>query len=115
MKMNISAQTFTILALLILSAAPLSAEQFGLFTYRVDGEEVQITDYAEDAAGEVVIPAEIDGKPVTSIGRRAFSDCSRLIEISIPERVEFIGEHSFSGCAALTSISVKEGMDLCWG
>ncbi len=48
--------------------APLSAEQFGLFTYEVGGETVEITNYPTTETGAVVIPAEIRGNPVTSIG-----------------------------------------------
>ena len=38
----------------------------------------------------------------------AFSDCSSLKSISIPDSVEQIGYYVFSGCNSLTSISVSE-------
>ena len=72
------------LAILCLSAAPLCAEQFGLFTYQVvGGTTIEITDYPEDAVGPVEIPAMIDGKPVTSIGEDAFRSCSALTSVTI--------------------------------
>lgn len=70
--------------LLCLSAAPLSAEQCGLFTYSVSVGEVPISDYPEDATGDVAITAEIDGNPVTEIGSDPFEDCRRIISVSIP-------------------------------
>lgn len=86
-----------------LSAAPLFAEQFDLFTYRVFDDEVTITDYPENATGDVAIPAEIDGKPVTEIGGFAFEDCKRITSVTIPESVTEIGEEAFSTYAGLTS------------
>lgn len=64
----IASPTLVIGVILGLSSGSLSAEEYGLFTYRVVGDTVQITGYPREAVGDVVIPAEIDGKPVTSIG-----------------------------------------------
>ena len=41
----------------------------------------------KEAVGEVEIPAEIDGRPVTAIGEGAFAGCSRLTSVFIPESV----------------------------
>ncbi|MBQ9752026.1 MAG: leucine-rich repeat domain-containing protein [Paludibacteraceae bacterium] len=46
---------------------------------------------------------------VTSIGNRAFSDCSSLTSITIPENVTSIGSYAFSGCTSLTSMVVESG------
>ena len=90
------------LGLFFCSVASLSAEQFGLFTYEVIGETVTITDYPEDAVGDVKIPAVIDGKPVTEIGTYALSRCRRLTFVSIPDSVAVIGGSAFASCTGLT-------------
>ena len=47
---------------------------------------------------------------VTSIGDRAFSECTRLTSVIIPEGVTNIGEYAFSKCAGLKSITIPESV-----
>ena len=98
--------------LLLCFSLPLRAEQFGLFTYRVDngGTTVTITDYPDNATGPVVIPAEIAGKPVTSIGRSAFSGCTGLTSVTIPSSVTSIGDFAFYNCRGLASVTIPSSV-----
>ena len=59
---------------------------------------LRITDYKEDRVKEVIIPAEIEGKKVTSIGDYAFSGQSSLDSISVPDGIISIGEGAFYNC-----------------
>ena len=54
-----------------------------------------------------VIPS--DGS-VTSIGDWAFSSCSSLTSINIPDSVTSIGSHAFYDCDSLTSITIPESV-----
>ena len=60
-------------------------------------------------SGDIVIPENvIAGNEfiVTSIGDRAFFECSGLTSISIPDGVISIGADAFYNCTSLTSLSI---------
>lgn len=52
---------------------------------------------------------ELDGV-VTAIRRSAFSDCTSLSSITIPDCVASIGSSAFSGCKNLTSVTIGSGV-----
>ncbi len=47
---------------------------------------------------------------VTSIGETAFWDCSSLTSITIGDGVTSIGDTAFRGCSSLTSITIPDGV-----
>lgn len=47
---------------------------------------------------------------MTSIGENAFSGCSGLTSITIPNRVTSIGGRAFSSCSRLTSITIPNSV-----
>ncbi len=51
-----------------------------------------------------------DGDAVTVIGNAAFTFCSDLTSVTIPEGVTSIGDDAFYGCDSLTSITIPEGV-----
>ena len=47
---------------------------------------------------------------VTSIGKRAFYDCSSLNKIELPSSVTSIGDWAFDSCSSLSQINIPEGV-----
>jgi hypothetical protein len=108
-----------VLVLSVLSSS-VRAGTLGDLFYRTNGlfipdvlfipdSEVTITGCKQDAQGELVIPAEIEGLPVTRI-LKAFSGCRSLTSITIPDSVTFIGERAFWECSSLTSIAIPDSV-----
>ena len=85
-----------------------SAEVPDGLKYDVSGGEVTIKP-SINASGDLKIPSEIEGYPVTSIDDYAFYGCAGLTSITIPDCVTSIGIHAFGDCAGLMSISVESG------
>ena len=89
-----------------------SAEEgtYGNLSYGVtNAGEIEITG-CNMGVTSVEIPAEIDRKPVTSIGNNAFRDCTSLTEVKIPDSVINIGDYAFYGCTSLTGITIPDGV-----
>ena len=84
------------------------AEQ-GLEYDVIDGE-VRITGHTKDLPAEVVIPAEIDGKPVTGIDSCAFEYCFDLTNVIVPDSVTSIGYEAFYACDSLWGITISDSV-----
>ena len=57
-----------------------------------------------DAVGTISVPAVIDGRRVVEIGEGAFSNCTQLATVIIPEGVSAIAAKAFVGCSALANV-----------
>ena len=105
-----------LLAVAILVATALiftpkaQAATSGYYTYTVSDGKATITDCNTSISGDITIPSTLGGYPVTSIGNWAFSDCTSLGSVTIPDSVTSIGVRAFSGCSSLTSVTIPDGV-----
>lgn len=78
-------------------------EQFGDYEYVINNNQIMITRYTGDDQN-VVIPAEIDNKPVAVIGPFAFDSAQTLEILEIPEGVETVEVGAFWDCTNLRKV-----------
>ncbi|MDB4500920.1 leucine-rich repeat domain-containing protein [Akkermansiaceae bacterium] len=78
--------------------------------WRAINGEIIIVGSSNLVEGDLLIPNEVDGLVVTSIGNGAFAFCESLTSITIPESVTSIGNEAFSDCTSLTSITIPDSV-----
>lgn len=105
------------------------------FVYEYDDGEVVITEY-KGSDISVIIPSEIDNRPVTTIGagafekydleyiefpetittieEKAFYDCDMLKKISLPDSLSFIGYKAFDDCDRIKSVIIPDNVSFDW-
>lgn len=122
MKRTLSLVLSLIMILGIFASMPVSVNAVGAsdltFTLNDDGISYSITDCNESVIGEIVIPETYNGLPVTmvtgySLGDYyygAFSKCTGLTSIRIPNTVKKIGNYAFYYCENLSSIIIPDGV-----
>lgn len=57
-----------------------------------------------EPVGELSVPSQLDGHPVTAIADGAFSDCTGLASVVLPGGVTVVGDEAFFGCENLTQV-----------
>lgn len=77
--------------------------------FRYNDEAGWIIQYIGDAEN-VVVPAEINGCPITAINQDAFSGNEKIRSVTISQGITEIGSYAFSNCVNLESVSIRDGM-----
>ena len=79
------------------------------FTKNADGTYT-VSGIGSCTDADIVIPPTYNGGKVTSIGICAFTNCTSLTSIVIPDSVTEFGTQAFSGCTGLTSVVLPDGL-----
>lgn len=96
-----------------------SYKESGEYYYEVnDDNTVTIIKYIGKGI-DIVIPSEIDGMKVTTLGNSsqsagAFQDCTTLTSVVISEGITAILDNSFKGCTSLNSVTIPASVTIIW-
>lgn len=104
-------------------------------TYNLRDDDTYEVSAGDGVSGAIFIPAEYNGKPVTSIadnaflfrngitsvviangitsiGASAFADCAKITRVEMPDSVTSIGNYAFSKCPKLTTAVIPNGVSV---
>ena len=79
-------------------------------TEELEDGTIRIAKFAS-ATSEYTIPSVMNGKKVTEIGQNAFSYCTQLTRVTIPDSVTKIGYDAFYECRSLKSITIPKNVN----
>ena len=135
-----AAMLFGSVAMLGGIASAAYEKQEGYLNFKVRDDEAVLVSCAQNAMGEITVPAAVGGVPVKriaggefmvssgafegckgitklnlpdsiiEIGNSAFRGCSKLAEINLPAGVTEIGDDCFNGCEGLKKINIPDGV-----
>lgn len=80
------------------------------YTLSDDGTYYSVSGIGTATDTHIIIPSVYNNLPVTSIGMRAFSFCTSLTSIIIPDGVTSIADCAFQVCTSLTSIVIPDSV-----
>ncbi len=112
MKKTLSLILSLVMVMSIFVSVPVTASAENkndlIFQLNEDGESYTVVGFSEIPSGNFTIPDEYNNKPVTSVGREAFYDCTNLTSVTIPDSVTSIGDFAFRSCTSLASIELPD-------
>ena len=88
----------------VLLLAACGGEKFD-FELNENGEAVLVA--YRGKGGEVSVPSEWQGAPVTAVGDFAFAYKRSVTSVTLPETVSYIGKYAFVGCGRLGEIKIE--------
>ena len=83
------------------------------FTLNEDGKSYSVSDCNTSATGKMVIPSTYNGLPIDTIGNYAFSGCTSLTSVTIPDSITNIGSEAFFNCTNLEAVYITDVAKWC--
>ncbi|NLT21214.1 MAG: leucine-rich repeat protein [Syntrophomonadaceae bacterium] len=80
-----------------------------LYDYKIINGNAEITKY-KGPGGDVIVPSTLGGAKVTLIDTLAFTKCSEITSIVVPDTVTRIGMDTFRGCTKLKKVTLPDNI-----
>ena len=80
----------------------------GVTYYVTDGRAIAVS--YDGSVSNVVIPATVNGYPVTEIREKAFQSSTAVRTVKMSNTVKSIGVYAFSGCTNLYSVTLSDSL-----
>ena len=109
MKKNIFLLLLTVLLFSFIGSAAQDVVTIGDWDAVENNTGWTLNVYRGDAA-ELKIPAELEGKPVTQLGKEVFKNNFKLESVIVPDSITAIGNGAFFGCSALKNVKLPNAL-----
>jgi len=97
-----------------MSLAAYDFEVDGICYNQLTDSTVEVTNRTPSYTGQVIVPEKVlnEGREyvVSSVGKMAFYDCSKLSGVELPNTIVTIGEKAFWGSEDITSITIPNSV-----
>ncbi len=83
----------------------------GSLFYQIQKNEVcilRLQGSLQSTAGELSIPGQVEGMPVTSIGKKAFLSKKYLRRVILPDTIKEVGDWAFAYCSGLKEVELPK-------
>ena len=122
MKKTLSAVLAVMLLSLVALGTLTSCSLFGSkYEFTDLGASYEFSSVGESTDSEIVVPEKYKGKPVTSIGKKAFyrsllgdffsdTEYPEITAIVLPDTITEIGDYAFEECTGLTSLTIPDSV-----
>jgi len=87
-----------------------------LLEWKVNNTNTVTITKCDTSVMEMVIPAQIEGRPVAVIGKGAFNNadgpCDKLTKLVLPDSLTTIESGAFTGCSALANVKLSKNLKM---
>lgn len=80
-------------------------------SYRPTASGMKVVGVRPDAT-ESAVHSDVEGVPVTVIGKGAFKDRTGLTAVTLPETIITVGAEAFAGCTGLTEVELPSDLQV---
>ena len=77
---------------------------YGDFTYYINEDNTAVISKYTGTAANVIVPGNIKGRTVVTLGENAFSNNDHIVSVSFEPGIRVIGKDAFTNCNSLSSV-----------